>query len=126
MELTLKFKGRFPSIDEYNNRKQESSFAAHNLKRKYQTIVLCEALGKGHYHFDTPVFISCRFYEKNKKRNFDAVSSFVHKITQAALVEAKVIHDTGWGYVAGFKDEFFVDHKNPHVEIRITEAEVQP
>lgn len=61
------------------------------------------------------------WYEPNRRRDFDNISSFGRKVIQDALVKAKVLQDDGWGYIKGFSDEFYVDSKNPRIEVLIVE-----
>ena len=63
------------------------------------------------------------WYEPNKKRDLDNISSYGRKVIQDALVACRVIENDGWERVAGFEDMFFVDKKNPRVEIEIREVE---
>ena len=72
-----------------------------------------------------PVFLSYAWYEPNKKRDLDNISGYGHKICQDALVACNVLKDDGWKYVVGFEDKFYVDRKNPRIEILIKEMQEQ-
>lgn len=61
------------------------------------------------------------WYERNKRRDKDNISSFGRKIIQDGLVQAGVLPDDGWEYIDGFSDDFWVDKKNPRVEVEIEE-----
>ena len=61
------------------------------------------------------------WYEKNKKRDLDNISSFGRKVIQDALVASKVLINDGWNNIKGFSDEFYVDAKNPRIEVLIEE-----
>ena len=61
------------------------------------------------------------WYEPNKRRDKDNISSFGRKVIQDALVGAAVLKDDGWKHVVGFSDRFEVDKENPRIEVRIIE-----
>ena len=63
-----------------------------------------------------------RWYEANRKRDLDNVSSFGRKVIQDALVEVKILENDGWRNIVGFSDEFYVDSKYPRIEVEIEEV----
>ena len=63
------------------------------------------------------------WYEPNKRRDKDNISSFGRKIIQDALVKAKVLKNDGWGDIIGFEDRFYVDKKNPRIIVEIMEVD---
>ena len=60
-----------------------------------------------------------RWFEKNRRRDLDNVSSFGRKVIQDALVQAHTIQNDGWKEITGFSDEFFVDAHNQRIEVEI-------
>lgn len=72
-------------------------------------------------HIKKPVKMIYRWFEVNRKRDLDNISSFGRKVIQDALTNCGVIKGDGWKYITGFSDEFFVDKKNPRIEIMIEE-----
>lgn len=48
--------------------------------------------------------------------------AFAKKFILDALVKKGVLKDDGWKWVKGFTDEFFVDKKNPRVEVEMEEV----
>jgi Holliday junction resolvase RusA-like endonuclease len=63
-----------------------------------------------------------RWYEPDKRRDLDNVSAFGRKCIQDSLVYTKVLQDDGWKNIVGFTDEFYVDKKNPRIEVDIEEV----
>ena len=63
--------------------------------------------------------MSYRWYEPNKRRDLDNVSSYGRKVIQDALVEVGVLKDDSWKQITGFTDAFYVDKKNPRIEVEI-------
>lgn len=71
-----------------------------------------------------PVKIAFRWYEKNSRRDMDNIA-FAKKFILDALVKKGVLQDDGWKWVKGFTDEFFIDKKNPRIEVELkTEEEI--
>lgn len=71
---------------------------------------------------EKPVEMHYTWYEPNKRRDKDNISSFGRKVIQDALVQCGVLKDDGWKHVAGFSDRFEVDKINPRIEVFIKEV----
>ena len=67
------------------------------------------------------VIIKINWYEANKKRDLDNIS-FAKKFILDGLQQIKVLENDGWKQIAGFEDKFFIDAKNPRVEVIIEEV----
>lgn len=76
----------------------------------------------GRLRITRPVRMIYRWYEKDRRRDLDNVSSFGRKVIQDALVDTGVIKNDGWKEITGFSDEFYVDKKNPRIEVEIEEV----
>lgn len=72
---------------------------------------------------EKPVEMHYCWYEPNKRRDKDNVSSFGRKVIQDALVQCGVLKGDDWKHVVGFSDRFEVDKKNPRIEVLIKEVE---
>lgn len=70
-------------------------------------------------HIKAPVRMRYTWYEANRRRDLDNVSSYGRKVIQDALVECQVIKDDSWKQVIGFSDDFKVDKKQPRIEVEI-------
>ena len=68
---------------------------------------------------DKPVFMEYRWYERNKRRDLDNISSFGRTVIQDSLV----LKNDGWKEIQGFSDTFFLDADNPRIEVFIREVE---
>lgn len=62
------------------------------------------------------------WYEPDRRRDMDNISSFGRKVIQDGLVKAGVLKNDGWKQIARFSDDFFVDAKNPRIEVLIEEV----
>lgn len=77
----------------------------------------------GRLRISKPVYMTYRWYEPDRRRDLDNISSFGRKVIQDALVHTKVIKNDGWKEITGFRDEFYVDSKNPRIEVEIKVVE---
>ena len=68
------------------------------------------------------MYLQYKFFCQNRKKDKDNISGYFHKIFQDALVQRGVIKNDGWANITGFSDEFYVDTKNPRVEVEVIEA----
>ena len=91
-------------------------------KQTERLIMLCAKAQLRGVSFDGPVVMRYTWYEPNRRRDKDNVSSFGRKCIQDALVRAGVLQNDGWGEIDSFSDRFFVDKKKPRVEVEIMPA----
>lgn len=120
----LTIPGRLEGLNEYIAAMNADRHKGNKLKRSRTEEVAwhCRAQLKG-WRPKTPVRLSYRYYEPNRKRDKDNVAGFAHKVVQDGLVLARVLKNDGWDDVDGFADDFAVDRKRPRIEVIITEAE---
>lgn len=120
----LTIPGRLEGLNEYIAAMNADRHKGNKLKRSRTEEVAwhCRAQLKG-WRPKTPVRLSYRYYEPNRKRDKDNVAGFAHKVVQDGLVLARVLKNDGWDDVDGFADDFALDRRRPRIEITITEAE---
>lgn len=120
----LTIPGRLPGLNEYINASRSHAQEGGRFKKRCQELVCWHVLRCLHNRtIDRPVYLKFTWYEQDKRRDLDNVSSFGRKIIQDALVTSGVLHDDGWGYVVGYSDKFYVDKENPRIEVQIIEQE---
>ena len=73
--------------------------------------------------FEKQVYMTYHWFEANKRRDLDNISSFGRKVIQDALVKTEVLRNDGWREIKGFRDEFHVDPERPRIEVDILEVE---
>lgn len=125
MTVKLRIPGRLPGLNEYIAAERTSRFKAASMKRENETLVLLAAkksLRKWRQS-DKPVMMRYTWYELNRKRDMDNVSSYGRKVIQDALVRGGYLRGDGWEHIAGFADGFAVDKKNPRIEVEIVEID---
>lgn len=123
-EYKVVIQGRYPSMNEFITANRTHKQKGNNLKKKSQNEIAIQLLQQHRkLHIDKPVYLKYTFYEFNKRRDLDNVASYFMKVFQDALVYCGILHNDSWQYVTGFSTEFFVDSKNPRIEVLIEEME---
>lgn len=123
----LTIPGRLPGLNEYTDACRSSSQKGGRIKSEAQTAVMWQIKAQlQRLHIEKPVFLLFTFYEQDRRRDRDNVSSFARKVIQDALVKAGTLHDDGWDYVTGYLDNFKVDNQHPRIEVQFIEQEVTP
>lgn len=118
--------GRLPGLNEYTTACRSSYVEGNKMKQASMDVVMWSIYAKmRRVHFTKPVFLLFTFYEKDRRRDHDNVSSYARKVIQDALVKAGTIEDDGWDYVTGCLDKFEVDARNPRIEVEFIEQEVE-
>lgn len=122
MKYEITIPGRLPGLNEYIRECRKNAYAGNQMKkieqRSCEVFIRHAMKGKRIYK---PVVIHYRWFEKDMRRDLDNISGMGRKIIQDALVATGVLEDDGWKYVAGFTDEFYVDKRNPRIEVTIEE-----
>lgn len=124
MEYLLTIPSKLPGLNDYiaaerTNRHKGAKMKADNGNIVSVAIMQCM---RG-VRIEKPVEMHYTWYESNRRRDMDNVSSFGRKVIQDSLVQCGVPKDDGWKYVAGFSDRFEVDKENPRIEVLIKEIE---
>ena len=122
MKYLLIIHGRLDNLNDYIKALDTSRYKGSALKNENESKVLQEIYSQfGRLRIIKPVKMHYVWYEKDKRRDLDNVSSFGRKVIQDALVKSRVLQNDGWNEIKGFSDEFYVDSKNPRIEVLIEE-----
>lgn len=114
--------GRLPTLNEYINKCRYNKFAGNSFKKKYQEYIESCIL----FYKIKPmkkVNIIYKFYEKNKRRDKDNVSSFARKVINDALQEVQILSNDNWQCIGILTDEFYIDKENFRIEVELYECE---
>lgn len=123
----LTIPGRLPGLNEYTDTCRTDPRAGARMKREAQEAVMWHILSQMRVcRFEKPVFLLFTFYEQDRRRDKDNVSSFARKVIQDALVKCGCLRDDGWAYVTGYMDQFRVDKLAPRITVEFIEQEVVP
>lgn len=123
MEYLLIIPGTLPNLNDYIAAERTNRHKGAKMKADSGNIVsvaIRQCL-RG-VRIEKPVYMEYTWYEPNKRRDKDNISSFWRKVIQDALVGAAVLKDDGWKHVVGFSDRFEVDRENPRIEVKIREV----
>ncbi|MGL6217027.1 MAG: hypothetical protein ACRC36_03270 [Lacrimispora sphenoides] len=124
MEYKLVIKGRLPGLNEYINANRTNPHIGNKMKKDSEVIVINAARKQlKRLHIVKPVFFKYAWYEPNRMRDKDNVSSMGRKVIQDALVACGVLKKDGWKEITGFTDDFHCDKNNPRIEVLIVEQE---
>ena len=122
MKYLLIIHGKLNNLNDYIKALDTSRYKGSALKSDNEAKVLQEIYSQfGRLRITKPVRMEYTWYESNKRRDLDNISSFGRKVIQDALVKARVLPNDGWENIIGFSDEFHVDKKNPRIEVLIVE-----
>ena len=123
MRHMLIIHGRLDNLNDYIKACRTNQYKGAHLKAKNENKVQAEIYEQlGRLRITHPVRMSYRWYEKDRRRDLDNVSSFGRKVSQDALVETRVLRNDGWKEIIGFSDEFYVDKNHPRIEVEIEEV----
>lgn len=120
----LVIKGRLPGLNEYIAACNSAYAEGNRMKKETMDIVMWHILSQlRSVRFKRPVFLLFTFYEPNRRRDLDNISSFARKAIQDALVKCGTLKNDGWGHISGFLDSFEVDPNNPRIVVEFIEQE---
>lgn len=112
-----------PGLNEFIEAERANRQKGASMKRQAQRVVeMCAKTQLRKFSPTGPVWMRYTWYERNRRRDKDNISSFGRKVIQDGLVKAGVLENDGWAQIDGFSDEFLVDEKRPRVEVEIIEV----
>ena len=114
--MKLIIHGELTDLNTYVRAERGNKYAGASLKEKDTNRVYWECKSQKLKRIDSPVFVSCTWFCKNKKKDLDNIA-FGKKFLLDGLVKAGVLSDDGWDEIRGFRDAFVVDKDNPRVEV---------
>ena len=123
MTYLLIIPGKLNNVNDYTTACRTNPYKGAKMKADNEAIVLQAIYSQfGRLRLNSPVYIKYRWYEPNRRRDMDNISSFGRKVIQDSLVQAKVLKNDGWKEITGFRDDFFVDKEFPRIEVEIQEV----
>lgn len=115
-------RGTLPGLNELIEAERRHRQEGARLKKQCETVVMHAARSLGKWQAERPVHMVYHWYEPNRRRDKDNISSFGRKVIQDALVKSRHLPNDGWNNIEGFEDRFEVDKKNPRVVVEIYEV----
>lgn len=123
MEHKLIILGRLDGLNEYTAANRTNPHKGGKMKKDNEETVIWQIRQQlRNVHINKPVILKYDFYEPNKKRDLDNISSFAHKVIQDSLVKTKVLKNDGWNEIVGYLDQFYCDKDKPRIEVTIAEV----
>lgn len=124
MEYLLVIPGRLDNLNDYISAERTNRYKGAQMKSRSEAVVInaVRQCMRG-IQIDKPVYMEYTWYEKNKRRDLDNISSFGRKVIQDSLVHTHVLKNDGWKEIVGFSDTFYVDAINPRIEVLIREVQ---
>jgi len=128
-EQTLELRGLLPGMNEFMDARRVSyregkrgrfRDAYTSIKAKWTRDVAIECRAAGIRRVPR-AFFEFHWRERNRRRNPDNVAAGGRKLILDGLVVAGVLDNDGWREIAGWRDLFTVDAKNPGVTVIIRE-----
>lgn len=115
--------GRLGGLNDYIAAERTNKHLAAKMKREdMETVMWAAKSSLRGWRPKTPVIMHYSWYERDRRRDMDNVSSYGRKIIQDALVKGGFLRNDGWAHIKGFTDEFYVDSKRPRIEVTFEEA----
>lgn len=123
MEYLLVIPGRLDNLNDYITADRTNRYKGAAMKARNEALVKVAIKQQMRsIRIERPVYMEYTWYERNKRRDLDNISSFGRKVIQDALVQTRVLVNDGWNEIVGFSDQFYVDAANPRIEVLIREV----
>ncbi len=123
MEYRLVIPGKLHNLNDYISAERSNRYIGAQMKKVDQNTIFHHARRQLRgVKIERPVFMEYVWYEENRMRDKDNISSYGRKVIQDGLVQAHVLRGDGWSHIDGFSDRFEVDAGNPRIEVKIREV----
>ena len=114
--MKLVIPGEMPDLNQIIKYSKQHWSTYSKLKRKYTDLVFL--IGRRYGKIDGQAYITFRWYCKDKRKDPDNIAAG-KKFILDGLVKAGVFEDDTWKQIKGFRDEFYLDPKEPRIEVEI-------
>jgi len=123
MEYKFTIPGKLDGLNEYTSANRTNPYKGGKMKRDNESAVIWAIRSQlKDVHINKPVILKYDFFEPNKRRDLDNISSFAMKVIQDSLVKTNVLKNDGWNEILGFTTQFYLDKNNPRIEVTIVEV----
>lgn len=123
MEYLLVIPTRLNNLNDYITADRTNRYKGAAMKARNEALVKVAIKQQMRsIRIERPVYMEYTWYERNKRRDLDNISSFGRKVIQDALVQTRVLVNDGWNEIVGFSDQFYVDAANPRIKVLIREV----
>lgn len=123
MQYKFTIDGRLDGLNEFIAANRTNPYMGNKMKQDNEEVVIWSIRQQlKDLEINKPVILKYDFYEKNKRRDLDNISSFAHKVIQDALVKTSVLKNDGWNEIISYIDQFYLDKERPRIEVTIAEV----
>lgn len=123
MEYKFTIPGRLDGLNDYTSANRTNPYKGAKMKAEAEKTVMYSIRQQLHrLNIKAPVRLKYEFWEPNKRRDLDNISSFAHKVIQDSLVKTGVLVNDNWDYIIGYEDIFYVDKNNPRIVVTMLEV----
>lgn len=119
MELKIIIQGELPDMNSYIKALSNNRFTGGKIKQVATDKVAWETKKFATRKLLPPYHFIFNWYCKNKKKDKDNISSMGIKVIFDGLQKSKVIPQDTWNVIQSFENHFFIDAKNPRIEVFI-------
>lgn len=116
--------GTLPSLNQMLKQAQRSPYAYNKLKQDAEATVFLAIRRAGIRELAWPIRLEVDVYAPNRRTDCDNLQAGISKFCLDALVSAGCLPDDSWKHwqmPEPFRYRFYVDGKNPRIEVKIFE-----
>lgn len=113
--------GTLPALNEIIGQAKGHWSQYARSKKDHTAAVALRARAERVLPIEGAALLHCTWYAPDRRKDPDNLAAAV-KFILDGLVQAKVLPNDGWHQVAEIRHRFFVDKKNPRVEVELAEV----
>lgn len=110
--------GKLADLNEYTRANRSHHMVGATMKKHNSELAMYEAISQKVKPVKSSCFIEFYWFCENKRKDKDNVA-FAKKFILDGLQEANVLAQDNWDAIDGFSDFFYIEKKNPRIEVVI-------
>jgi len=118
MVMIVSIPGELPDLNTYINKQRANRFYGNKIKQEATELVEWYCKGKSKIT-KYPINITFNWYCKSKRKDKDNIR-FGAKFILDGMQKAGIIRNDGWSEIGSLVDNYYVDKKNPRIEVEIS------
>lgn len=113
-----------PGLNQYLSECGRNPHAGAKIKRD-NMMLAANAIRRylRRYKAKNAIIVHFHYYYKDRRMDKDNIDSFCRKCVFDALQKCGVIENDGWNQIENYTHDFFVDAKNPRIEVWLEEIQ---
>lgn len=119
--MTVVIKGSLTSSNKLNRAQRANKYKGAKLKKQETERCRYAFLPIKSKKLKLPIELHIDWYAKDRRTDPDNIAS-AKKFILDGMVTSGLLKNDGWGEIVGFRDNFYVDAKNPRIEVKIIES----